>query len=279
VVLLLAAAIIVAGVIAVAIGRGGELAPAPADFAPLDLTEVTSADVALLRPPSALWGYHREATDEAFGQIARTISDQEVQIATLQRQLADLLPRRTTSATGPLGLGPAGAGSPGMGQPGMGPAETRPVGTGPMGTGPIGTGPMGTGPMGTGPMGTGPMVTRPGGSPFPDLEPPRGMGLPPGMDPPPWMSPPAAVEPPSGTEPPAPSRPSILHRELADQASAAEPPPAEDPWSAWQRRSGDGATSGTNPGTAPGRTAGPGPQAAGPQAAGPPPAADPGEDS
>jgi hypothetical protein len=269
VVLLLAAAIIVAGVIAVAMGRGGELTPAQADFAPLDLTEVTSADVALLRPPSALWGYHREATDEAFGQIARTISDQEVQIATLQRQLADLLPGRTTSATGPVGPGAAGAGSPGLGQPGMG----QP------GMGPAETWPVGNSPVGTGPMGTGLIASRPGGSPFPDLEPPRGMGLPPGMDPPAWMSPPAAVEPPSGTEPPAPSRPSILHRELADQASAAEPPPAEDPWSAWQRRSGDGATSGTNPGAAPGRTAGPGPQAAGPQAAGPPPAAEPGEDS
>jgi hypothetical protein len=260
VVLLLAAAIIVAGVIAVAMGRGGELAPAPADFAPLDLAEVTSTDVALLRPPSALWGYHREATDEALSQIARTISDQEVQIATLQRQLAELLPTR----------------NPRRNVPGDGMVEPR------------------TGPVGMGPALTGPVGTRPGGPPFPDLDPP------PGMEPPPWVghlswteSPPpvdapAAADPPPGAEPPVPSRPSVLHRELADQASAPDPAPAADPWSAWQRRSADETTSrtsadaasgpgpapGPGPGPAPGPGPGPGPD---PRAARREPAADPGE--
>ena len=71
VVLLAVAAVILIGVIAVAVGRGGELDPAEADYRPVDLDEVTSTDVALMRPPTALFGYHREATDAAFGQIGR----------------------------------------------------------------------------------------------------------------------------------------------------------------------------------------------------------------
>jgi hypothetical protein len=265
VVLLLAAAIIVAGVIAVAMGRGGELAPAPADFAPLDLTEVTSTDVALLRPPSALWGYHREATDEAFSQIARTISDQEVQIATLQRQLADLLPRRIPSGTGPIGMNPAGPGPSrtGPGSPGL-------SSTGPGGTDQFSAGPIGTGPFSAGPVSAATTGASSGGPPFPDLDPP------PGIHPPPWMSempqaepspraePPSRTEPPPRTEPPSqpgsppaadppgmepPSRPSILHRELTDQTGAPEPAPVADPWSAWERRSAEeAAPPGDDPG-------------------------------
>jgi len=96
VVLLAVAAVILIGVIAVAVGRGGELDPAEADYRPVDLDEVTSTDVALMRPPTALFGYHREATDAAFGQIARSISECEVEIATLRRQLAEQLPVRTS---------------------------------------------------------------------------------------------------------------------------------------------------------------------------------------
>jgi hypothetical protein len=101
VVLLVVAAVILIGVIAVAIGRGGELEPAEADYRPVDLDEVTSTDVALVRPPTALFGYQREATDAAFGQIARAISEQEVEIATLRRQLAEQLPVRTSPVLRP----------------------------------------------------------------------------------------------------------------------------------------------------------------------------------
>lgn len=97
-VLLAVVAVILIGVIAVAVGRGGELDPVAADYRPVDLDEVTSTDVALMRPPTALFGYQREATDAAFGQIARAISDREVEIATLRRQLAEQLPVRTSPA-------------------------------------------------------------------------------------------------------------------------------------------------------------------------------------
>lgn len=95
VVLIVVAAAIVVGVVAVALGRGGEMAQFTADFAPVDLgdiDDVTATDVALLRLPRALWGYHSQVTDHALGLIAQTISARDVEIATLQRQLAEAHP-------------------------------------------------------------------------------------------------------------------------------------------------------------------------------------------
>jgi hypothetical protein len=89
--------VILVGVFAVATGRGGELAYEHADHAPLDLGPVSATDVALLRPPTALWGYNMQVTDEALDRIARALRDRDIEIATLQRQLADLTygqPRR-----------------------------------------------------------------------------------------------------------------------------------------------------------------------------------------
>jgi len=82
--------VILVGVFAVATGRGGELAYEHADHAPLDLGPVSATDVALLRPPTALWGYNMQVTDEALDRIARSIRDRDIEIASLQRQLADL---------------------------------------------------------------------------------------------------------------------------------------------------------------------------------------------
>ncbi len=56
---------------------------------------VTAADVAMLRPPSTLWGYNVQLTDEALNQIAQVISERDVEIAVLRQQLAEL-----RSATG-----------------------------------------------------------------------------------------------------------------------------------------------------------------------------------
>jgi len=88
--LLLVVIAILVGVFYVAIGRGGELAYEQADHAPLDLGPVSATDVALLRPPTALWGYNMQVTDEALDAIARTLRDRDIEIAYLQRQLADL---------------------------------------------------------------------------------------------------------------------------------------------------------------------------------------------
>jgi hypothetical protein len=91
--LLLAAAVILAGVVSVAMGHGGEMAEFTTDYLPPDL--VTAADVMLLRPPSALWGYNVQLTDEALNRIAQVLTERDVEIAVLRQQLAEL-----RSATG-----------------------------------------------------------------------------------------------------------------------------------------------------------------------------------
>ena len=90
VVLLIVAVAILCGVVVVAMGRGGELARPTADVRPLDGEIVTAADVALLRPPAALWGYDMRATDDALNMVARTVTERDVEIAILRRQIADL---------------------------------------------------------------------------------------------------------------------------------------------------------------------------------------------
>jgi hypothetical protein len=134
-VLLAAAVVIVAGSIVVAIGRGGELARAPADIRPLDTHIVTAADVALLRPPAALWGYDMRATDEALNMVARTVTERDVEIATLRRQLADMQSAAARAREGELGrTGDLGrAGDPGVTAPGLRPpAPMHPGADGPM---------------------------------------------------------------------------------------------------------------------------------------------------
>jgi hypothetical protein len=90
VVLIVVAAAIVVGVIIVALGRGGGLAQSTADFVPFDIDAVTATDVALLRPPPALCGYNIPATDQALSRIAQAMTEREVEIATLRRQLTEL---------------------------------------------------------------------------------------------------------------------------------------------------------------------------------------------
>jgi hypothetical protein len=58
------------------------------------MDEVTAADVALLRPPLALWGYNVPATEEALGVIARAVTARDTEIATLRAELADMRARR-----------------------------------------------------------------------------------------------------------------------------------------------------------------------------------------
>ena len=84
------AVVVLAGVFFAATGRGGELSHEPPDYPTLDLGPVSAADVALLRPPTALWGYNVPVTDEALERIARAMRERDITIAYLQQQLADL---------------------------------------------------------------------------------------------------------------------------------------------------------------------------------------------
>ena len=90
VILILAAAAILGCVVLAALGMGGEMAMFPSDSAPLRMDEVTAADVALLRPPLALWGYNVPATEEALGVIARAVTARDTEIATLRQELDDM---------------------------------------------------------------------------------------------------------------------------------------------------------------------------------------------
>ena len=90
VILFLAAAAILGCVVLAALGMGGEMATFPIDSAPLRMDEVTATDVALLRPPLALWGYSVPATEEALGMIARAVTARDTEIATLRQELADM---------------------------------------------------------------------------------------------------------------------------------------------------------------------------------------------
>jgi hypothetical protein len=123
-VLLAAAAAILAGVVVVAMGRGGELVLFAPDRRPLDPEILTAADVALLRPPAALWGYDREATHVVLNMVAQTVTERDVEIATLRRQLAELQSAaQQLQNWGPAGTGTAG---PPPGRGGLRPAGDAP---------------------------------------------------------------------------------------------------------------------------------------------------------
>jgi hypothetical protein len=60
------------------------------DYAPLDVGPVSATDVVLLQPPTALWGYSQQATDEALERIADSIRDRDVRIVALEQLVTDL---------------------------------------------------------------------------------------------------------------------------------------------------------------------------------------------
>jgi hypothetical protein len=90
VVLIITALVIVAAIVLVAAGRGGELSVERTDHAALEMGPVSATDVVLLRPPTALWGYNVQATDEALAQIADSIRERDVRIVALEQLVTDL---------------------------------------------------------------------------------------------------------------------------------------------------------------------------------------------
>ena len=103
VLMVVAIAVILACVVIVATGRGGEMARFPNDYAAPDFSALAATDVALLRPPTTLWGYNMQATNEALTGIAAALSARDVRIASLERQIADL---RAASQASPYGQMP-----------------------------------------------------------------------------------------------------------------------------------------------------------------------------
>lgn len=104
VVLLVAAAAIAVGIVVVAVGRGGEMTEFGPDVTPNETDIATAADVALLRLPVApvvLGGYHRPSTDEVLNLVARAVTERDVEIAMLRRQIADLQSAPDAPSAGP----------------------------------------------------------------------------------------------------------------------------------------------------------------------------------
>lgn len=107
VLIVIVAVVIVAVMIFLAVGRGGGMSAERNDYVPLDLGPVSATDVALLRPPTGLWGYNMQATDEAIGRIAEAIRDRDVRIVALEQLVTDL--SRNHAPMTPLGSAYAGA--------------------------------------------------------------------------------------------------------------------------------------------------------------------------
>ena len=107
VVMVIATLAVVAAAVLAFRGRGGEMSVERNDYVPLDLGPVSATDVALLRPPTALWGYNVQATDEAMEQIAESIRERDVRIVALEQLVTDL--GRDHAPMTPLGSPYAGA--------------------------------------------------------------------------------------------------------------------------------------------------------------------------
>ena len=86
----IAVVVVIAAVVLVATGRGGGLSVERSDYEELDLGPLSATDVALLRPPTALWGYNMQATDEAMELIAESLRERDVRIVALEQLVTDL---------------------------------------------------------------------------------------------------------------------------------------------------------------------------------------------
>jgi hypothetical protein len=105
-VLLTAAVAILGGVVAVVMGRGGEIALFTRDLPSVKLRVRGPSDIALLRLPTRLLGYQVHATGEALHQIAVLLADRDAEIAWLREEVRQL--SGTAAAEGSHPPDPAG---------------------------------------------------------------------------------------------------------------------------------------------------------------------------
>ncbi|MGW3345171.1 hypothetical protein ACWDA3_17810 [Nonomuraea rubra] len=97
VILAIAAIAILACVVLVSLGRGGELTEFPPDVPPLDLPEaghLTAVDFMALQLPVNLVGYHTQSVDETLRRAAGAISARDTRIAVLEQRVSELLSSR-----------------------------------------------------------------------------------------------------------------------------------------------------------------------------------------
>jgi hypothetical protein len=87
-VLLAAALAIMAGVVAVAMGWGGEMTEFAPDRPAMQIRVTSAADVAALRLPLRPVGYQQHATEEALRAVTIVLAEREAEIARLRAELA-----------------------------------------------------------------------------------------------------------------------------------------------------------------------------------------------
>lgn len=88
----LAALAVLAAIVIVAVGGGGELSAEHPDHPPLALPggrSIGGTDVVLLRLPLGLWGYHKQITDQALERFAYELAERDTRIAVLEQELAE----------------------------------------------------------------------------------------------------------------------------------------------------------------------------------------------
>lgn len=127
IVLALAVVAVLAAIVVLAMGRGGELGHSHPDHTPLQLAgdrRLAGTDVVLLRLPLGLFGYHTEITNNALRRIAGELTDRDTQIAILEQRLAEaeerlveldgsgVRPPRPRSGDDPVDAEPPGSAGP-----------------------------------------------------------------------------------------------------------------------------------------------------------------------
>ncbi|MBN6051379.1 hypothetical protein JYK22_05485 [Nonomuraea sp. RK-328] len=97
VILAIAALAILACVVLVSLGRGGELTEFPPDVPPLELPEagrLTAVDFMALQLPVNIVGYHTQSVDETLRRAASAISARDTRIAVLEQRVSELMSSR-----------------------------------------------------------------------------------------------------------------------------------------------------------------------------------------
>ncbi|MEU6427506.1 hypothetical protein ABZ860_16570 [Microbispora sp. NPDC046973] len=93
VVLVIAGLAVIACVVMVSLGHGGEMAEFPPDVPPLELPaagQMTPADLIALQLPIGLVGYSTQAVDETLHRVSVALGERDTRIAVLEQRVAEL---------------------------------------------------------------------------------------------------------------------------------------------------------------------------------------------
>ncbi|TQS24639.1 hypothetical protein [Microbispora sp. KK1-11] len=93
VVLVIAGLAVIACVVMVSLGHGGEMAEFPPDAPPLELPaagQMTPADLIALQLPIGLVGYSTQAVDETLHRVSVALGERDTRIAVLEQRVTEL---------------------------------------------------------------------------------------------------------------------------------------------------------------------------------------------